>query len=75
MLGGALGGGSQEPERPAPRQTTQRAQPRAENPSGRARTPYDDLFGDMFETGRKTRDDYEQNVGSIFDQFLKGMKR
>lgn len=75
MLGGALGGGGQEPERPAPRQTTQRAQPRSENPSGRARTPYDDLFGDMFETGRKTRDDYEQNVGSIFDQFLKGMKR
>lgn len=62
-----------EPES-APRQTTQRAQPRA-NPSGRQRSPYDDLFGDMFEAGRKTRDDYEKNVGSIFDQFLQGMRR
>ena len=54
-----------EPEpQPAPR-------PRA-NPSGRARNPYDDIFGDMFETGRKTRDDYQKGVESIFDQFLKG---
>jgi len=29
----------------------------------------------MFEAGRKTRDDYEKNVGSIFDQFLQGMRR
>ena len=45
------------------------------NPSGRARTPYDDLFGDMFETGRKTRDDYQKNMESVFDQFLSGMKK
>lgn len=44
-------------------------------PSGRDRTTYDDLFGQMFETGRKTREDYERNVGSIFDQYLKGMNR
>lgn len=44
-------------------------------PSGRERTTYDDLFGQMFETGRKTREDYERNVGSIFDQYLKGMDR
>src|SRR5690606_12550572 len=68
------GGRQAEEEEPAPRQTTQRAQPRA-NPSGRQRSPYDDLFGDMFEAGRKTRDDYEKNVGSIFDQFLQGMRR
>ena len=29
----------------------------------------------MFETGRKTRDDYQRGVESIFDQFLKGMDR
>src|SRR5690606_30610668 len=32
------------------------------NPSGRARTPYDDLFGDMFESGAKTRDNYQQGM-------------
>ena len=45
------------------------------NPSGRARTPYDDLFGDMFESGSKTRDDYQKGMESVFDQFLKGMNR
>lgn len=55
-----------------PRQ--QQPQPKA-NPSRRARTPYDDLFGDMFETGAKTRDDYQKNMESIFDQFLQGMKK
>lgn len=44
-------------------------------PSGREPTTYDDLFGQMFETGRKTREEYERNVGSIFDQYLKGMDR
>jgi hypothetical protein len=45
------------------------------NPSGRPRNPYDDLFGDMFEAGAKTRDDYQKNMESIFDQYLKGMER
>lgn len=45
------------------------------NPSGRPRTPYDDLFGEMFETGAKQRDDYQENMKSVFDQFLKGMDR
>ncbi|WP_127599345.1 DUF937 domain-containing protein [Nitratireductor alexandrii] len=51
-----------------------RRRPRA-NPSGRPRTPYDDLFGDMFETGRQTRDDYQKSMESVFDQFLRGMDR
>lgn len=67
---GMLGGGGQQTG-----EATQRTQTREPNPSGRARSPYDDLFGDMFESGRKNRDDYEKNVGSIFDQFLQGMKR
>lgn len=67
MLGG---GQSAEPE-PQPRQ---RPQEQA-NPSGRAKNPYDDLFGKMFETGRQQRDDYQKGVESIFDQFSKGMDR
>jgi hypothetical protein len=51
-------------------------QPKAKtNPSGRQRTPYDDLFGEMFEAGAKTRDDYQKNMESIFDQYLKGMEK
>lgn len=62
-------GGQQPAERPraAPKPRT--------NPSGRERTPYDDLFGDMFEAGAKTRDDYQKNMESIFDQFLSGMEK
>lgn len=63
-----LGAGAQKTApKPAPA-------PKA-NPSGRARTPYDDLFGDMFESGAKTRDNYQQGMESIFDQFLQGMKK
>lgn len=64
-------GGQQQP-RPQTQRESQ-PQPRT-NPSGRGRTPYDDLFGDMFESGRKTRDDYQKNMESVFDQFLQGMK-
>ena len=70
-----LGGGRRQPEeaeQPRARQKT--AQPRT-NPSGRARTPYDDLFGDMFEAGAKGRDDYQKSMESIFDQFLQGMEK
>lgn len=62
-----LGGGQKSAQNPA-------AAPKS-NPSGRARTPYDDLFGDMFESGAKTRNDYQQGMESIFDQFLQGMKK
>lgn len=63
-----LGAGAQKTApKPAPA-------PKA-NPSGRARSPYDDLFGDMFESGAKTRDNYQQGMESIFDQFLQGMKK
>jgi hypothetical protein len=65
-----LGGGSRAPDPQAAPDTNPRA-----NPSGRAKNPYDDIFGDMFETGRKTRDDYQKGVESVFDQFLRGMDR
>jgi hypothetical protein len=47
----------------------------ADRPSGGAKNPYDDLFGKMFETGAKQRDDYQKGVESIFEQFTKGMDR
>jgi len=68
-----LGGGQRQTAQPAPRSEKPQA-PKA-NPSGRPRTPYDDLFGNMFESGAKTRDDYQKNMDSIFDQFLEGMKK
>lgn len=69
-----LGGGRQQAE-PAPRTAAKpKAAPKT-NPSGRARTPYDDLFGDMFEAGAKTRDDYQKGMESVFDQFLQGMEK
>lgn len=68
MLGGGQRASDPEPE---PEQTPQSRI----NPSGRPRNPYDDIFGDMFETGRKTRDEYQKGVDNIFDQFLQGMDR
>ena len=50
------GGQPEEPETPR-------------NPSGRPRTTYDDLFGQMFETGGKVRDDYQRNIEAIFERF------
>jgi hypothetical protein len=65
MLGG--GQGAQASPRPAPQTRS--------NPSGRPRNPYDDLFGGMFEAGSNVRDEHEKAMGSIFDQFMKGMDR
>jgi hypothetical protein len=47
------------------------SQPKPEppkNPSGRPRNTYDDLFGQMFETGRQTRDEYERAMREIFER-------
>lgn len=69
MFGGALGG--QQHQDPEPR-----TQPKPDTmPSGRPRNPYDDLFGQMFDSGRKVQQGYQQNMESIFDQYLKGMNR
>jgi hypothetical protein len=61
-------GGQRKPE-PEPE-----PQPRT-NPSGRTRNPYDDLFGEMFDSGSKQREEYQKGMESIFDQYLKGMER
>lgn len=75
--GGGFGlpGGQPAPQ-PQQRQPQQSApqQPQT-NPSGRPRNPFDDIFGKMFETGAQQRDEYERNVGTIFDQFKRDMDR
>lgn len=72
MMRGGQAQQAPEPE-PAPRQRPSRQE--QANPSGRARNPYDDIFGDMFESGRKQRDDYQKGMESIFEQFTRGMDR
>ena len=63
--------GGQRPAEPEPE-----PQPRRQTTSsGRQKNPYDDIFGKMFETGSKQRDDYQKNVENIFEQFTKGMDR
>jgi len=75
--GGGFGmpGGQPAPQ-PQQRQPQQSVpqQPQT-NPSGRPRNPFDDIFGKMFETGAQQRDEYEKNVGTIFDQFKRDMDR
>lgn len=52
------------------------SQSRGREPANEPRkNPYDELFGQMFETGRKAQADYQKGVESIFDQFLSGMDR
>jgi hypothetical protein len=68
MLQDMLGGGQQRTQPSEP------SVPEA-NPSGPTSNPYGDLFGKMFEAGSNIRDDHEKAVGSIFDQFMKGMDR
>jgi hypothetical protein len=67
MIGDMMAGWQARPE-PEP-------EPEPTNPSGRPRTPYDDLFGNMFETGAKSRDDVQKNMETIVGEFLKGMAR
>ncbi|MGN6307619.1 MAG: DUF937 domain-containing protein [Mesorhizobium sp.] len=73
ILEDMLGGGQQSGQ--ARQRQAPPPDPEPANPSGRPRNPYDDIFGKMFETGRQQRDDYEKNMGSVFDQFLRGMDR
>jgi hypothetical protein len=69
ILEGMMGGSSaNQAQQPTP-------QPEPTNPGGRARNSYDDLFGEMFETGRKTGDEYRKGTEAIFDTFLKGMDK
>jgi len=67
--------GGQAAQRPTPAPEPEPRARQGKTPEGPAKNPYDDIFGDMFKTGAKQRDEYEKNIGSIFDQFSKGMDR
>jgi len=69
MLGGAMGGDARQSPEP---QQQSAPKPSASNKAG---NPYDDLFGKMFDSGREVQKGYQQNMESIFDQYLQGMKR
>ena len=57
-------GSSERFEEPAPRTTRRAPQKRGGG--------LEDLFGDMFETGGKTDDGYQNNIESILDKLMKG---
>lgn len=54
---------------PEPEPSTQ------DEPTGVAADGYPDIFGDMFETGRRTQEDYLRSMEAIFDQYSKGTQR
>ena len=67
-----LGGGQ---ARRAPQDNTEPQREPEPASDGQPKNPYDDLFGKMFETGAKQRDEYQKGVESIFEQFTRGMDR
>lgn len=75
MLEDMMGAGQRQAPAPEPREQPQQRTAPSPNPSGRARTPYDDLFGEMFESGARGRDQYQKSMESVFDQFLRGMDK
>jgi len=67
MMGaGQQGSGSASPAPDAEQQAA---------PSGKPPNPYDDVFGKMFDAGSKMQDDYQKNMESVFDQYMKGMDK
>lgn len=69
MLKGGFGQ-VQQPGAEPPRST-----PEPESPPERSGNPYGDLFGEMLEAGRKSQEQYQRSMESIFDQYLDGMKK
>jgi hypothetical protein len=68
IFGDMLGGGAQQRTAPEP-------QPRQPDQPPAANNPFKDVLDQMFETGRKTNEQYQKGVESIFDQYLRGMDR
>ncbi|MEL6201229.1 MAG: DUF937 domain-containing protein [Pseudomonadota bacterium] len=53
----------------------QAQQPEPQPRNRQSQNPYGDLFGDMFETGRRQQETYQQSMEQIFDKYLQGMRR
>ncbi|MBL4892980.1 MAG: DUF937 domain-containing protein [Rhizobiaceae bacterium] len=73
MLGGGTGGRRTQTPSHNPPTRPQRPQPKVQ-PKGGSGVGLGDLFGEMFDTGRQTQEKYQNELGSIFDQFLKGKR-
>lgn len=57
---------------------TKAAEPQPEpepEPEAKPANPVGDMFGQMFETGRRTQETYQKSMEQIFDTYLKGMQR
>lgn len=67
MLGGATQKRSAPQPEPAPEPETASAPP--------SDNPLKDILGQMFDTGRKTNEQYQKGMESIFDQYMRGMDR
>lgn len=66
-----LGGGAQK--RTAPQSVPEPEPETAAPPS--SDNPLKDILGQMFDTGRKTNEQYQKGMESIFDQYMRGMDR
>lgn len=72
MFGGAAGFPGGQPQRQAAPEPDRQGTDTPKNPP---QNPYDEIFGKMFETGRRQQEEYQKGVESIFDQFRRGMDR
>jgi len=60
----------------APAQPEPEPEPEPEEaPEPKVASPFGELFGDMFETGRRTQETYQRSMEQIFDTYMQGMKR
>ncbi|WP_342210780.1 DUF937 domain-containing protein [Pseudohoeflea suaedae] len=59
-----MGGATRQPE----------PQPQPEPDPEHKPNPYEEIFGQMFESGREIQRGYQKDMESIFDQYLQGMK-
>lgn len=66
-----LGGGADRRAEHRPDPETRKREPE----SGRRPGGLEDLFGEMFDAGREVQRDYQNQMGSVFDEFLKGSGR
>lgn len=66
ILQDMMGGAQQPAPAPTPEPTRQKS-------------PYEDLFGEMFETGRKSQEQfqgqYQKSMEQVFDNYMQGMDR
>ena len=86
ILGGLFGGGG-DTDRERDRSPAGGGNPPGDVPGGffgedeekaegpERRRGMEDILGQMFDTGRQVRDDYQKNIDDIFDSYLSGMRR